>query len=78
VRVDHLANKRRGAKKSQVWDLGDEYISLNSLDTCAWRYQICIPEVLIGLLRKSITAVIRHFKRKHSDLLEDDSSDIIS
>ena len=30
VRVDHLANQRKGAKKSQVWDLGDKYISLNS------------------------------------------------
>jgi hypothetical protein len=78
VRVDHLANQRRGAKKSQVWDLSDEYISLNSSDTYAWYYQIYIPEVLISLLRKSITAVIRYLKRKYSDLLEDDSSDIIS
>src|SRR5271170_3621151 len=40
VRVDHLANQRKGAKKSQVWDLDDEYISLNSPDTHAWRCQI--------------------------------------
>jgi hypothetical protein len=39
VRVDHLPNQRKG-KKSQVWDLGDEYISLNSPDTRAWRCQI--------------------------------------
>jgi hypothetical protein len=39
VRGDHLPNQRKG-KKSQVWDLGDEYISLNSPDTRAWRCHI--------------------------------------
>jgi hypothetical protein len=37
MQVNHLPNQRKWGKKSQVWDLGDEYISL---DTRAWHCQI--------------------------------------
>lgn len=64
--VDHQANRGKGSKRSEVWDIGDQYIAVNDPSRWAWRCQLCGDNnVLIILTKTSTAAALRHVQFKH-------------
>jgi hypothetical protein len=35
--VDHVANRDKGSKRLEVWDISDQYIAINDLNKVVWR-----------------------------------------
>ena len=64
--VDHEANRGRGSKRSEVWDIGDQYIAISDPSKWAWRCQLCKGDnILIILTKTSTAAALRHVQMKH-------------
>ena len=66
VYLDHRLNRRRGAKISIAWELGDEYFDMNDPNSRAWRCQLCHPSnTLISMHQGSTGAATGHLRLKH-------------
>jgi hypothetical protein len=62
IAVDHGANTYRKSHKSQIWDLGTEFISADG-KTSAWKCSIC--ETIVVLPKKASSNATRHLRKKH-------------
>jgi hypothetical protein len=62
IAVDHVANTYRKSQKSQIWDLGTEFVSTDGKIT-AWKCSIC--ETIVVLPNKSSSNATRHLRKKH-------------
>ena len=79
IRIDHPVNRKKNTRQSRAWDHGDNYIAVDDPDQHAWRCRICAGgDSLIILHSKSISPAVRHLKKKHGILLEDEASDLAS
>jgi hypothetical protein len=66
----HPENRHRNSKVSPAWDHGQEYRLLNNPERKLWRCANC--KSCITLSDGSISAAVRHLKKKHKILLRDE------
>src|SRR5665213_2552851 len=81
VYLDHRPNRRRGAKISIAWELGDEYFDMNDPNSRAWRCQLCHPSnALISMHQGSTGAATRHLRLKHqrNTTMNNDTASIVT
>ena len=72
IAVDHVANTYRKSQKSQIWDLGTEFVSIDG-KTAAWKCSIC--ETVVVLSNKSTSNATRHLRKKHRIMQADDEDE---
>src|SRR5665213_1514220 len=70
--VDHVTNAYRKSHKSEIWDLGTEFISNDG--KTAWKYSIC--DTLIVLPRKALLNITRHLRKKHRIITQADKDEV--
>jgi hypothetical protein len=79
ILIEHPVNRNRNTRRSKAWDHGDDYIAVDNPEQHAWRcrHRKCNPGTsLIVLHSKSISPAVRHLRKKHGIIFnEDESSD---
>src|SRR5665213_1775647 len=70
--VDYLPNAYRKSYKSEIWNLGTEFVSNNG--KTAWKYSIY--DTLVVLPRKALLNITRHLRKKHRIITQADKDEV--